>query len=306
VGRDNLRRSKTRSTETRPHTNIPKLACDTIDNFAHSGTSNGATSVGSRIDAGIHAEATTGNKSNEAVLTPFDFKKQLEQFVAYDKGRRLIPQRLRGVDEWTFFTVFFGLWDLLEYSTLEKQFAMTAISESIEQLFHNLDILAEHVALPPKVVIPKMIDVTFLPWFQSKKSGASQAQFAETQHHLIFLWTYWNTVLLRTASQWKNGTVYMPEPNDLIMQEVRASQLHSRQISDASGVGKQAPLFEYVEQPCLASQPGRASDLQAPDIQKCSAPDHHLFWSVSRDTNALSQSNQVTGTISNSPVPLTN
>jgi hypothetical protein len=222
--------------------------------------------------------ATTGNKSHETALTPFDFKTQVEQFIAYDKGRQLIPQRLRDVDEWTYFTVFFGLWDLLEYSTLETQLAMSAIGRSIEELFENLDVLAEHVALPPKVVIPRMIDVTFLPWFESKRSGASQEQFAETQHQLVFLWTYWNTILLRTASQWKNGSVYMLEPNDLIMQEVRAKQLHSRQISDATGVGKQAPLFEDVEQPCLASQPSSASDLQASHVQKCSAPDHHLFW----------------------------
>ena len=237
----------------------------------------GAAHVFSLVDAGVHAEAT-GNKSNKAALTPFDFTTQVEQFITYDKGRRVIPQRLRGADEWTFFTVFFGLWDLLEYSRLEKQFAMTAIQRSIEELFHNLDILAEYVALPPKVIVPKMIDVTFLPWFQSKRSGTTQAQFAEIQHHLVFLWTYWNTLLLRTASQWENGTIYIPEPNNLIMQEVRAKQLHSRQISDATGIGKQAPLFEYVEQPCLPSQPGSAADLQASDVQKCSAPDHHLFW----------------------------
>jgi hypothetical protein len=260
------------------HSDTPQLVCDTIDNFAHSVPSTQIVHVGSLIDAGVHAEATTGNKSNEAVLTPFDFMTQVEQFITYDRGRRLFPQRLRSVDEWTLFTVFFGLWDLLEYSTLEKRFAMTAIEKSIEELFRNLNILAEHVALPPKVVIPKMIDVTFLPWFQSKKSDATQTQFAETQHHLVFLWTYWNTVLLQRASQWKNGTVYMPEPNEPIMRAVRAAQLHSRQISDASGIGKQAPLFEYIEQPCLASQPGNTSDLQAPDVQKCSAPDHHLFW----------------------------
>ncbi|KAF1835982.1 hypothetical protein BDW02DRAFT_578284 [Decorospora gaudefroyi] len=256
-----------------------ELACDAIDNFAHSAPSAaGAIQLGSLVDAAVHAEAKTGNKSNESALIPFDFKTQVEQFIKYEEGRRLIPQRLRGVDEWTVFTVFFGLWDLLEYSTLEKQSAMRAIDRSIEELFKNLDVLAQNDAHQPKVVIPQMVDVTFLPRFQSKKRGATQAQFASTQHQLVFIWMYWNTVLLRTASQWEKGTVYMPEPNDLIMQQVRAKQLHSRQISDATGVGKQAPLFEYVEQPCLDSQHRSVSDLHASAVQKCSAPDRHLFW----------------------------
>jgi hypothetical protein len=202
----------------------------------------------------------------------------MEQYVAYDKGRRVIPQRLRKGDEWTFFTVFFGLWDLLEYSTLEKGVAMSAIDKGIEALFRNLDVLAEHAAYPPKIVIPKMIDASFLPQFQLLKKAMREADFAVTQHRMVFLWAYWNTVLLRTASQWKNGTIYMPGPNDLIMDEVRAKQLHSRQISDAAGVGKQAPLFENIEKPCLASQRGSATDLEAANLQKCSAPAEHLFW----------------------------
>lgn len=217
--------------------------------------------TGALVDAGVHAEAQ-GAKSNDSATTLFDFKTQVEQFITYNKARRIIPQRFRTVDEWTYFTVFFGLWDLLEYSAVEKRIGMAAIEKSIEALFRELDALAEHTIFPPKIVIPKMIDVTFLPAFQSRKKAMREAAFAETQHQLVFLYSYWNTVLFQAASRWKNGTIYMPEPNDLIMQEVRAKQLYMRQISDAAGVGKQAPLFEYIEQPCLASQRGSASTLR--------------------------------------------
>jgi hypothetical protein len=229
------------------------------------------------VDADIHTEAKDA-KSNETTVTSLDFKTQMEQYVTYDKGRRVIPQRLRKGDEWTFFTVFFGLWDLLEYSTLEKSVAMSVVDKSIEALFRNLDILAEHTANPPKVIIPKMIDATFLPQFQLQKKTMREADFAVTQHRMVFLWAYWDTVLVRTASQWKNGVIYMPGPHDLIMEEVRAKQLHSKQISDAAGVGKQAPLFEQIEQPCLVPQRGSATDLHTSDVQKCSAPAEHLFW----------------------------
>ncbi|KAI4694970.1 uncharacterized protein J4E84_001594 [Alternaria hordeiaustralica] len=241
------------SSESCPHANTQfntlQLACDTIDNFAHSKPA-AAAHIGSLVDANVHTE-TKGAGSNETTVTSFDFKTQMEQYVAYDKGRRVIPERLRKGDEWTFFTVFFGLWDLLEYSTLEKPVAMSAVDKSIESLFHSLDILAEHAAHPPNVVIPKMIDASFLPQFQVQKKAMREADFAVTQHRMVFLWSYWNTVLVRKAAEWKNGAIYMPEPNAIIMNEVRAKQLHSRQISDATGVGAQAPLFEHVDTPCL-------------------------------------------------------
>ncbi|KAG9383296.1 hypothetical protein A1F94_005207 [Pyrenophora tritici-repentis] len=255
-----------------------ELGCDTIDNFAHSAPDAvGGLQTGALVDADVHAEAK-GAKSNNSAVIPFDLKAQVEQFITYNKGRRIIPQRFRKMDQWTYFTVFFGLWDLLEYSGVERRKGMVAIEKSIDALFRELDVLAQHTTFPPKVIIPKMIDVTFLPVFQSKKKAMRGAAFAETQHQLVLLYSYWNSVLVQAASRWKNGTVYMPEPNDLIMQEVRAQQLYMRQISDAAGVGKQAPLFEYVEQPCLASQRSNAIALQVADVHKCSAPAEHLFW----------------------------
>ncbi|EUC31712.1 hypothetical protein COCCADRAFT_38231 [Bipolaris zeicola 26-R-13] len=261
-----------------------ELECDTVDNFAHSvPTAADGAQTGALVDAAVYVEAM-GSESNSSAVMSFDFKAQVEQFVAYNKGRQLIPQRLRKEDEWTFFAVYFGLWDLLEYSTLEKSIAMYAIDKSITSLFHQLDVLAADAPFPPKVVIPKMIDVSFLPRFQMKKKALREAQFAENQHRLIFLWSYWNLVLHRTAKNWKNGIVYMPEANEAIMQEVRAKQLHSKQLSDAFGVGKQTPLFEHIEQPCLASQRGSAGSLQASDVQKCSTPAEHLFWRYVKST----------------------
>lgn len=258
--------------------------------------------TGAVIDADVYKEVKGAASNSSSAVTSFDFKKQVEQFIAYNKGRRFIPQRLRKEDEWTFFTVFFGLWDLLEYSALDKSVAMSAIDKSITSLFRQLDVLATATVFPPKVIIPKMIDVTFLPRFQMMKKAMHEAQFAETQHQLVFLWAYWNLVLHRTATQWKNGVVYMPEANEVIMQEVRAKQLHSKQISDAFGVGKQTPLFEHIQQPCLASQRDSAGSLQASDVQKCSTPAEHLFWYVCHRTNALSQADLNKGTTSNSAV----
>lgn len=255
-----------------------ELVCDTIDDFARSLSSGlDAASIGSLVDSDVYAQAAAGKSSGDIVAS-FDFKTQVQQFLTYDKGSRYVPERLRRVDEWTLFTIFFGLWDLLEYATLQKEFAMRAIENSIAQLFQDLDLLAEHAKGPVNVILPRMIDVTFLPHFQSRRN-ATKEHFAEHQHHLVFLWAYWNNVLFRSATQWENGNIFMPDPNSLLMDQIMVKQLHSRHISDASGIGKQAPLFEHVEQPCLASTSGNtAADLQAATMEKCLDPAQHLFW----------------------------
>jgi len=70
----------------------------------------------------------------------------------------------------------------------------------------------------------------------------------------------------------------MPDPNALIMEQVRAEQLHAGQISDASGVGKEASLFPKIEQPCLAMKLENSDDPQAAVVEKCVEPAQHLFW----------------------------
>lgn len=235
----------------------------------------------------------TGQVNNR---TSVDFKTQVQQFLKYDEEKHRSSKSLHMFDSLTVFTVYFGLWDLLEYSTLESEFAIQAIDNSIAELFHQLDLLAERASVPMKVVIPRMVDTTFLPRFMPTMHGIKK-QSAQTQHQRVFLSTYWNDVLLQSAMQWPNGEVFMPDPNAVIIEQVRAKQLYSEGIMDASGAGESMPLFQYVEQPCLIVwSDSNTTDLQAAAIEKCSDPTAHLFWSVSCRTIALSQPNQITGT----------
>lgn len=254
-----------------------QLGCDSVDNFARSYLFDPETSsFGAVVDALLHARTKYGENviSN---ATTFDFTTQALQFMLYDKTEPNFIERMRKTDQKTTFTVFFGLWDILEYATLEYGPASRAVEQSIAKLFATLDVLSVNATRPVQVVIPRMIDLTFLPWVQSVKYD-TQEHFAERQHQLVFLAKYWNTVLLRTAKEWKNGEVYMPDPNAMIMEQVRIAQLYAREISDASGIGKQAPLFEEVEQPCLAlDQSANATSLQAV-IEKCGDPSRYLFW----------------------------
>jgi hypothetical protein len=256
-----------------------QLACDFIDNFARSIPSNHVAAVGSLVDSDIFAQAVKARDKHAVSILP-DFKTQVRQFLQYEQGKHRVPSRLRKVDEWTIFTVSFGLWDLFEYSALEQPAAIKAVDSSIETLFEGLDLLAQHAAAPIKVVVPSLVDVTFLPRFQARRKDIAHEQsFAEEQHKLVFLSTYWNTALSRTALQWKNGDLFMPDPNTIIVDQARAKQLHSQHESDASGAGSQQPLFEHIQRPCLTLGPGRsAADLNAATMQKCADADRHLFW----------------------------
>ncbi|KAF2190720.1 hypothetical protein K469DRAFT_736478 [Zopfia rhizophila CBS 207.26] len=252
-----------------------ELICDFIDNFARSMPSNmEIATVGSVVDSKIFANATA-DRGTEA-LAVFDFHTQVQQFINFEKQKRLMPGRL-SKNEWTIFTIFFGIWDLWEYSVLDKAKGIHAIDRSIEELFHNLDILREHTDTPIKVVIPKLMDVTFLPRFQMRKNESTSV-FAQDQHQSVFLWTYWNTALSQAAVEWGNGDIFMPDLNGIVMNQVRAKQLYSKHISDASGFGKQMPLFDDVEQPCVPMNTEDADDLQAADVEKCFEPGRHLFW----------------------------
>jgi hypothetical protein len=269
-------------TERRHCTDTRQLSCDFIDNYARSIPANVEMStVGSVVDADIFANATRGVKNETLVL--FDFQTQVQQFISLEKerGQRQLPVRLRKVDEWTIFTVFFGIWDLLEYSTLEKETAIHAIDGSVEELMRNLDNLADHVNGPVKVVMPTLVDVTFLPRYSRRKYD-SATQFAQNQHQAVFMWTYWNTAMSRAAKEWVHGDLFVPNLHGMIVNQVRAKQLYSKQISDATGWGKQMPLFDEVEKPCLGFKTESSADGLQAAASRCSNPANHLFWQVIR------------------------
>jgi hypothetical protein len=237
--------------------------------------------------------AVTGKVEN---ITTADFKTQVQQFLANEKEAYSVSQRFRTGDDWTIFTVFFGLWEILQYSTLEKDFATLAVDNSVAELFHQLDLLAAHALSPVKVVLPQMIDITFLSRFKPTEND-EDGRYARVQHQRVFLTTYWNAVLFRGAVQWQKGDIFVPDSNAVFMEQVRAKQLHLAEPSDASGSGKSIPLSEYVEQPCLTIPSDSSTPNPQTDVGKCSDPTMHLFRSVNHITNALSSPNQVTGTI---------
>jgi hypothetical protein len=230
--------------------------------------------IGSVVDSDVYAKATAGKRNETLAL--FDFGAQVQQFLDFEKQKRLMPSRVLKHDEWTIFTVFFGIWDLLEYSALDRADAVHAIDRSVEQMFHNLDFLAENIEGPPRIVLPQLVDLTYLPRFQMKKNESADT-FAMEHHQKVFLWTYWNSAVSHAAATWSHGDIYVPDLNGIVMNLVRAKQLYAANVTDASGYGKQMPLFDEIERPCLSSKTENG-DLQTADVEKCFDPTRHLFW----------------------------
>lgn len=249
-----------------------QLHCN-IENFARSrSTDSNVVSIGSIVDLQTLSRTTNG-ESDHDTLPSLDFKAQVQQFLDLNKGSRYFPGRQRLINANTIFTVYFGLWDIVEYAELKTDYAMLALQNSVMELFKELDKLAEDAAMPIKVVLPRMVDITFLPRFQSKQND-TQGQYAEEQHNLIYLWTFWNTVLVRLANQWDKGEIYMPDTNNLIMQQIKAGQLQIAGALDGSNYSTQEPLFGSVDRPCLV--PTLENGVKT--FKKCAHPDQHLFW----------------------------
>jgi len=235
--------------------------------------------VGSVIDLDVHSAAMKGQCDN---LSLIDFKTQVKQFFKYEEKKYRTPERLQSDDDWTLFAVFFGLWDLLECSKLETEFAMRLIDGSIAELFAQLDLLVAQSSTAVQIVMPQMIDVTFFPRFKPGKDGPD-LRLAQTQHRTLFLQTYWNAVLFQRAVQWQKGGVFMPELNDLVVEHVRMKQLYSEGILDEFGSKERMLLVEEVELPCVTMPlVGNATNLHAAAVEKCSDPAAHLFWSVTQ------------------------
>lgn len=92
------------------------------------------------------------------------------------------------------------------------------------------------------MAIPKMLDVTFLPQFHFG-NGETGKSFVQNQHQYASLSTDWNTVLSHAAMKWRGGHIFMPELNNIAMNQVRAEKLYSMKITDTSRLGTEMPFL---------------------------------------------------------------
>lgn len=175
------------------------------------------------------------------------------------------------------FSITLGFWDVWQYATLDLRAAQDAISFSIYSLFEQLDIIANAVD-NPKIVIPKLWDVTFTPRFRNLSHETQDKHVGEEQHKIIFLTRYWNLALVHSAAQWHRGYIFLPDWHGWMLDQIRALQMVQLGMNNSLGLGLERPVFKDVSSPCFSIVPQAGSGAASTRVSQCPKPGQYLFW----------------------------
>lgn len=221
---------------------------------------------------------TNQHPDNQKFLA--DLKKQVQQWINFEKQAGHIAARATH-KEFTVFTVFFGISDIWQYASLGHKASDDDIRETIAALFAQLDVVAEHVQTRPHVVLPKVVDISFLPAF-----ALQPVEFPDRQQTAVSLTKTWNDELDKAARQWTGGYLHFLETDKWLLNLIREQQMHKIGIADERGEGKSNPKFREVRSPCVplpqtgAQFPFDMGDANSNRTEPCDDASHYLFWSA--------------------------
>lgn len=176
--------------------------------------------------------------------------------------------------------IFFGLWDLWQFITLSLEEAKFAISCSIFEIFLQLSMLAGNDALPIKIVLPEIWDLTFLPRYTQHLEERSQSalDYANKQKKMIDLVAWWNGVLRTMALDFPWADIYMPDWNTWVLDQIRQEQMYEL------GMGRtRRPTIADVHNPCWQTLEKEGSNAAGEKsagkrFWQCADPAQNLFW----------------------------
>ncbi|KAL8839792.1 MAG: hypothetical protein Q9170_001603 [Blastenia crenularia] len=212
-----------------------------------------------------------------------DLKTQVAQWLKFEK-KQYTSSRMREKEKrGSIFTVWFSLWDIWYYSQLTGDDASEAIRQSMDTLFEQLGIIADHWPLGAKIILPEAMDPTFLPGWSMKRTGpAGSDHTADDQRNAVQLVKQWNAALDMRASDWHKGQIYIYNTNEWMLDQVREAQLVIGDMSDHNGLGKSGSPWDSVHLACVGSGKAVPSSESTPTESptRCSEPQKYLFWWV--------------------------
>ncbi|OJD35943.1 lipase gdsl protein [Diplodia corticola] len=254
-----------------------ELLCDDINNFARSsGAANFIDHPDAVLDTDILANVTNQHPEDQKFLA--DLKKQVQQWISFEKQSGLISRRAQR-KEWTVFTVFFGISDIWQYTFQDNKARDDDITETIAALFAQLDVIAQHTQTRPHIVLPKVIDISFLPAF-----ARQPLEFPDRQQSAVSLTATWNNALEKAAREWTGGYIHLLPTDKWLLKLIREQQMHKIGITDERGEGKGNPRFSEVRSPCVplprvgAQFPFDMDDASSNRTEPCEDESHYLFW----------------------------
>ena len=224
---------------------------------------------------------SVSNVTIDEFLNPIpDLRTQVQQWLHFEK-RQYGAGRVQNVERAnTVFIVYFSLWDIWYYSKGDLSSARAAVRSSTDALFQQLDVIAENWAHDLKIIVPRAIDITFLPaWHRLRTGPTGEDAWADDQRKAVLLVEQWNTALDHRASYWKSGQMYIYDANEWFLNQVLEQQLLSQKSADASGLGTRRESWQNVLSGCVISEDrvGESAGIDRNTV-RCSNPTNHLFW----------------------------
>lgn len=235
--------------------------------------------AGSVIDSSLLVNIS--NSENDGFQPLRDLKTQVAQWIRFESERYSIghPRDLEG--EGTVFIIWFSLWDLWYSSKSTKDEASIAVNRTMDTLFEQLDMIAEHWSSRVRVIVPEAIDLTFLPGWQAMRTGPfGSDQKADDQRNAVRLVKQWNEALGDRASTWEMGDVYTSSTNEWLLDQVREQQLIVQTLSDRNGLGTNGSPWMNVQSGCVGTTNNRSLELESTHngLDRCTEPNKYLFW----------------------------
>ena len=264
-----------------------QISCTHHDNFARSLPFSWDSGYsGAVVDSNLlNTTLTNTTLSNSTLAAGFeiaeplaDLKTQVQQWLRFEKdqyGNSRISELERNG---TVFTLWFSLWDLWYYS--EKTFgeAEVAVTKSMDSLFEQLDRIAENWPSELKIVMPEAIDTTFLPGWHSIRTGPRGSDSGgESQRNAVLLTEHWNRALDMRATRWNQGSMYIYNTNEWLLEQVREQQLFTAHLSDANGMGATETPWSNVRSGCVERNETLSETF---GVKRCTDPNTYLFWCV--------------------------
>ena len=207
-----------------------------------------------------------------------DLKTQVQQWLKFEKEQYSDSRESEAEQNGTVFTVWFALWDLWYYSEKAIAEAEVAVTKTMDTLFEQLDLIAENWPAELKIIMPEAIDTTFLPGWHIMRTGplGSDPQ-GDSQRSAVLLTEQWNRALDMRASRWNQGSMFIYNTNEWLLDQVREQELYTAHLSDANGMGATEPLWSNVRSGCVETN---ATLAEASGVARCSNPNTYLFWYV--------------------------
>lgn len=257
-----------------------QIGCSHHDNFARSMPASWSSGyISPVIDSSLLGNISTFE--NEAAHPLADLRTQVAHWIRFERERSSIGRGHDSKRDGAIFVVWFSLWDLWYFSKGTKDEASEAVDRTMDTLFEQLDVIAEHSSSRMKVIVPEAIDPTFLPGWRAMRTGPfGSDQTADDQRNVVRLVKQWNEALDDRAATWEKGDLYISGTHEWLLDQLREQQLIVGKVSDSNGLGTNGSPWIDVQSGCVVTTNDHSSGLEKAlkVVDRCPEPNKYLFW----------------------------